>query len=136
MYQSSPGEETESAVKWALDSRYRLIDTAARYGNEKNVGKAVQDSGIPRDRLFVVTKVWDDMHGYREVTDSFQNSLNALDMNYVDLFLIHSPVGGKIVETWRAVIELMEQGRTRFVAFIDPASQFTVTCNFLKVLHV
>ena len=113
VYKSSPGTETKQAVKWAIERGYPMIDTAARYANEHDVGQVLKKVDVSRKSLFIVTKVWDDMHGYENTILSLNNSLEKLGINFVDLFLIHSPVGGKIVDTWKAMIHLMEQGLTR-----------------------
>ena len=113
VYKSSPGTETKQAVKWAIERGYPMIDTAARYANEHDVGQVLKKVDVSRKSLFIVTKVWDDMHGYENTILSLNNSLEKLGINFVDLFLIHSPVGGKIFDTWKAMIHLMEQGLTR-----------------------
>ena len=85
-------DETERSVGWAIEAGYRHIDTAKIYGNEKGVGRAVRASGIPREQLFVTTKLWnDDMRAGRQM-EAFEQSLADLDMEYVDLYLIHWPV--------------------------------------------
>ena len=113
VYKSSPGTETKQAVSWAIQNGYSMIDTASRYANEHDVGAVMRNENLPRSSLFIVTKVWDDMHGYDQTIVSLKNSLNHLTLKYVDLFLIHSPLGGKIVDTWRAMIKLLEDGYTR-----------------------
>ena len=113
VYKSSPGTETKQAVRWAVKTGYQMIDTAARYANEHDVGEVMKKENATRSSLFIVTKVWDDMHGYENTISSLKRSLKHLGLEYVDLFLIHSPVGGKIVETWKAMIDLMNQGYTR-----------------------
>jgi len=115
VYKSSPGTETKQAVRWAIQSGYCMIDTASKYANEHDVGVVIGEANLPRSSIFVVTKVWDDMHGYDDTILSLRNSLKKLSLTYVDLFLIHSPIGGKIVDTWRAMIQLMEEGYTRSI---------------------
>ncbi len=90
-----------------------MIDTAARYANEKDVGEALRQDNISRDSVFIVTKVWDDMHGYEATTESLKSSLDQLGIGYADLYLIHSPAGGKLAETWQAMVDLVKQGYTR-----------------------
>ena len=114
VYKSSPGTETKQAVRWAMQNGYCMIDTASRYANEHDVGAVIDKANLLRSAIFVVTKVWDDMHGYDDTILSLRNSLKKLNLSYVDLFLIHSPVGGKIVDTWKAMIQLMEEGYTRY----------------------
>lgn len=98
------------AVAWALEAGYRLLDTAALYNNEEEVGKAIRESGIPREELYVVTKVWNTEHGRKRTLRAFEESLRKLGLQYVDLYLMHSAMGGKTVETWDAMTELKEKG--------------------------
>lgn len=100
------GREVEKAVRTALDEGYRLIDTAAMYGNEDEVGKAIRESGIERNEIFVTTKLWNSDHGYENTLKAFESSLTNLDIEYIDLFLIHWPVEGLRADTWRAFEEL------------------------------
>ena len=108
-----PGKETIDAVHWALKEGYRLIDTASRYNNEESVGEAVRTSGIPREDIFVITKLYDDDHGYDETIAAFSKSLIYLGLDYVDMYLIHAPVPDKVVPSWKAMIELKNQGLIR-----------------------
>lgn len=112
-----PPAETARAVAAALDSGYRSIDTAAAYGNEAGVGDAVRASGIPREDLFVTTKVWNSDHGYDSTLAAFDRSLRALRMDHVDLYLIHWPLPGRdrYLETWRALEHLLAEGRVRAI---------------------
>lgn len=115
VYRSNPGKETYDAVKDALQLGYRLVDSAALYRNEQSVGKAVHESGIPREDIWVTTKLWDSDHGYDKTIQACTESLRKLSMDYVDLYLIHSPNTGKIVETWDAMLELKRRGLARSV---------------------
>ena len=115
VYQSEPGTETFEAVAAALRAGYRMIDTAAMYGNEESVGRAISSSGIPREELFVTTKLLPRDHGYLSAIAACEASLHRLGMSYVDLYVIHAPVGGKIVETWDALLELQRLGKARKV---------------------
>jgi 2,5-diketo-D-gluconate reductase A len=112
-----PLEETEQAVAQALSVGYRHIDTAAAYRNEAAVGLAVRASGLERHEVFVTTKCFNDDQGYEQARRAFDASLKRLEMDYVDLYLIHWPVPAhdKYVETWRAFIELHEQGLARSI---------------------
>jgi len=112
---SEAGKKTRDAVRWALDAGYRHIDTARIYGNEDDVGGAIQESGIPRKDIFITTKVWNDDQGYESTLKSFDESLNRLKMEYVDLYLIHWPVSGKRLDTWNALIKLQEKGTVRAI---------------------
>ncbi|CAE7824413.1 unnamed protein product [Symbiodinium sp. CCMP2592] len=115
VYRSKPGPETYNAVKWALEMGYRLVDTAALYRNEKSVGEAIKDSGLSREDVWITTKLWDSDHGYEATLKACENSLHQLGMSYIDLYLIHSPNTGKLVETWDALIELQRRGVVRSI---------------------
>lgn len=109
-----PPEETEQAVLNAIDNGYRLIDTAQAYRNEEGVGRAVKKSNVPREELFITTKVWISFAGYEQTMKAFEESLRRLDMDYVDLLLIHQPFGD-VYGTWRAMEELLEAGKIRAI---------------------
>ncbi|HZK39061.1 MAG TPA: aldo/keto reductase [Clostridia bacterium] len=104
------GEEVEQSVLWALEAGYRSIDTAAMYRNEAGVGRALKASGIPRDQIFLTTKVANDDQGYESTLQAFEKSLELLEVDYVDLYLVHRAVKGKFPDTWRAM-ETIYQGR-------------------------
>jgi 2,5-diketo-D-gluconate reductase A len=112
-----PPAETAAAVSSALDSGYRLVDTAAGYGNERGVGEAVRRSGIPRDDIFVTTKLANSDHGYDNAMRAFDASLSELGFETVDLYLVHWPLPAHdlYVETWRALQRLAEDGRARAI---------------------
>lgn len=116
VYKISP-DETASAVRTALEAGYRSIDTATLYGNEEGVGRAVNESGRPREEVFVTTKLWNDRHGYDSALAAFDQSLAELGTDYVDLYLIHWPVpsADRYVETWRALVRLREESRARSI---------------------
>lgn len=103
-------ENINDVVKLALQNGYRLFDTAKYYKNETEIGSAFKCSGLKREEYFVVTKLWRSDHGYNETKFAFRESLSKLGLEYIDLYLIHSPNGGKIVETWRAMVELRTDG--------------------------
>jgi 2,5-diketo-D-gluconate reductase A len=107
--------ETEQMVGEALRVGYRSIDTAAMYGNEDGVGRAVRGSGIPREQVFVTSKLWNDTHGHDAALRAFDESQHRLGLDYVDLYLIHWPVPSRdlYVETFRALVRLVEEGRLR-----------------------
>ncbi|WP_223693887.1 aldo/keto reductase [Leifsonia poae] len=112
-----PESETGDAVVAALDAGYRHIDTAAFYGNERGVGDGVRRSGLDRDEVFVTTKVWWEENGYDSTLRSFDESLDRLGFDTVDLFLIHwpAPRQDRYVETWRALERVREEGRARSI---------------------
>ena len=114
-----PAEETEHVVAEALATGYRLIDTAASYLNEEAVGRALNTSGVPREELFVTTKLWMEHAGYDATKAAFQRSLDRLGLDYLDLYLIHQPFGD-YYGAWRAMEELHQQRRVRAIG----------VCNF------
>jgi 2,5-diketo-D-gluconate reductase A len=116
VFQVAP-EETVEAVSYALQTGYRAVDTAAAYGNEREVGHAVRASGIGREEMFVTTKLWNSDHGTESAHRAFDRSLERLGFDYVDLYLIHWPAPGRglYVETWEALVELKAAGRARSI---------------------
>lgn len=115
VYKAEEGEEVENAVKAALQVGYRSIDTAALYNNETGVGKAIKESGIPREEIFITTKVWNTDQGFETTLAAFETSRQKLGVEYVDLYLIHWPVKGKYKETWRALEKLYREGWVRAI---------------------
>ena len=117
VWQVSEGEEVESAVKTALECGYRLIDTAAAYQNETGVGKAIKASGVPREDIFLTTKLWNGDQGYENTLRAFDSSLEKLGLEYLDLYLIHWPVPAKdkYVDSWRAFEKLYDDERVRAI---------------------
>jgi 2,5-diketo-D-gluconate reductase A len=121
-----PPEDAERVVSTALETGYRSIDTAAAYRNEEGVGRAIAASGLPRDEIFVTTKLWNSDHGYDEALRGFDRSARRLGLDTVDLFLIHWPVPevDRYVETWRALEKLAADGRVRSIGVSNfPAEQ-------------
>jgi 2,5-diketo-D-gluconate reductase A len=112
-----PNAETEAAVTAAFEAGYRSIDTAAMYGNEEGVGAAIARSGLPRDELFITTKLNNDSHGTGAANAAFDRSLKNLGLDYVDLYLIHWPLPrqNEYVETWRALEAIHGDGRARAI---------------------
>ncbi len=115
VWAAQSGQETYDAVLYALKTGYRHIDTAAMYGNEKDVGKAVVDSGINRADVFVTTKLWDSGLGYDHALKAFDISLQKMNLDYVDLYLIHWPENGSQLKIWRALERIKKEGRTRSI---------------------
>ncbi|MCM2534896.1 aldo/keto reductase [Neobacillus pocheonensis] len=111
------GEEVISSVKAALEAGYRSIDTAAIYRNEEGVGKAIAESNVPREEMFITTKLWNANHGYESTLVAFDESMKKLGLDYLDLYLIHWPMPskGKYVETWKALEKLYKDGRVRAI---------------------
>ncbi len=112
-----PPDQVVEPVAAALAAGYRLLDTAAAYRNEKGVGRAIAESGVPRDELFVTTKLWNPDHGYDKAMRAFEDSLGRLGLDVLDLYLIHWPVpsSGLFVEAWKAMVDLAESGRVRSI---------------------
>jgi 2,5-diketo-D-gluconate reductase A len=112
-----PAEDTVGVVTQALSAGYRHVDTAAAYGNEAGVGQALHAAGLDRDEVFITTKCFNDDHGHDQAKRALRASLDQLEMEYVDLYLIHWPVPSKdkYVETWQAFIELQKEGLARSI---------------------
>jgi 2,5-diketo-D-gluconate reductase A len=114
VYQINDLEECERSVMDALSTGYRLIDTAAAYQNEEAVGRAIKQSGVPREELFITTKLWIQDAGFESTKEAFGRSLKRLGLDYLDLYLIHQPYGD-VYGSWRAMEELYQEGRTRAI---------------------
>lgn len=112
-----PDDEVGDAVRTALDAGYRSIDTATLYRNERGVGAAVREGSVPRDDLFITTKVWNTEHGYDKTLRAFDTSMDELGLDVVDLYLIHWPVPDQdlYVETWKALEKIYSDGRARAI---------------------
>ncbi|WP_343210011.1 aldo/keto reductase [Anaerolentibacter hominis] len=108
-------EEAVRTVKMGLENGYRHIDTATIYQNEAAVGRAVRESGVPRDEIFITTKVWNDKQRTGEVEASFEASLKALDTDYIDLYLVHWPVPAYFKNTWKKLEKIYSSGKIRAV---------------------
>lgn len=119
VYQVEDDKVCEQAVSDALAAGYRLIDTAAAYFNEEAVGRAIKKSGIPREELFITTKLWIQDAGYENAKKAFQTSIDKLGLDYIDLYLIHQPMND-YYGSWRAMEELYEAGKIRAIG----------VCNF------
>lgn len=125
VWKAHDGDEVISAVKHAVQTGYRSIDTAAAYGNEEGVGRAIKECGVPRKELFITTKVWNTNQGYDSTLQAFEESKKKLGLDYLDLFLIHWPVKDKYKETWKALEKLYKEGQARAIG----------VCNF-QVHHL
>lgn len=112
-----PDEQAAEVVCLALETGYRAVDTASLYRNERGVGEGVRASGLPREEVFVTTKVWNSDHGFDATLRAMEASLKLLEMDYVDLYLIHWPVPAqdRYLETWRALLRLREEGMARSI---------------------
>ena len=114
VFQIDDMKECEEAVYNALKAGYRLIDTAAAYGNEEAVGRAIKRSGIPREEIFVTTKLWVSNVNYEKAKLAFETSLKKLDLEYIDLYLIHQPFND-VYGAWRAMTELYKEGKIKAI---------------------
>jgi 2,5-diketo-D-gluconate reductase A len=112
-----PPEQTVEVTTLAFDAGYRHVDTASAYGNEAEVGQAFRASGLDRDEVFITTKCFNDDHGYETAKQAFRESLDRLELDYIDLYLIHWPVPkqDRYVETWRAFVDLQQDGLIRAI---------------------
>lgn len=115
VYQAGDGEEVRNAINWAIEAGYRHIDTASIYQNESGVGVAVSQCKLPREELFIVSKVWNTDQGYDNTMKAFDESLKKLQLDYLDLYLVHWPVAGKYTESWRALEQLYVEKRVRAI---------------------
>ncbi|MCK4726160.1 MAG: aldo/keto reductase [Anaerolineales bacterium] len=115
VFQMEPGPATQNAVEKALEVGYRHVDTASLYANEKEVGAALKASRIPRTEVFITTKVWNTDLGYDATFKAFEKSLQLLDMDYIDLYLVHWPVKGKYLDTWKALEKLYREGAVKAI---------------------
>ena len=111
VYKATGENEAENAIISAVESGYRLIDTASVYKNEENVGRGIASCGIPRNELFITTKVWNTAQRLGDIQGAFERSLDRLKLDYVDLYLIHWPVPGCYLSTWKEMEKILESGR-------------------------
>ena len=115
VYLSKEGSEVINACKYAIEAGYRHIDTASLYDNEKGVGIAIKECGVPRKEIFITSKVWNSDQGFDSTLRAFDDTLKKLDTDYLDLYLIHWPVKDKYKETWRALETLYKDGRVKAI---------------------
>lgn len=115
VYKATGPNEVETAISYALESGYRLIDTASVYKNEDGVGRAIKSSSIPREDLFITTKVWNTAQRIGSIDSAFKRSLERLQLDYVDLYLIHWPVPGCYLETWKELEKIYHSGRAKAI---------------------
>lgn len=110
VYKADDGKEVINSIEHALEAGYRLIDTAAFYGNEEGVGEAIRNSEIPRKEIFVTSKIWIDDQGTDSTRKAFKDSLDRMGLDYLDLYLIHWPVPNKFMDSWKILQELYAEG--------------------------
>ncbi|MEK4081720.1 aldo/keto reductase [Solibacillus sp. FSL K6-1126] len=139
VYKMTDRDETLEAIETALDLGYRAIDTAALYYNEEEVGEAIRHSSVPREDLFVTTKVWNSDQGYDNTLRAFETSLKKLDMDYVDLYLTHWPVEHKYVDTYRAIERLYDEKLIRVTGVSNHHEHhlktILATCNVAPMVN-
>ncbi len=139
VYQIEDGNEVESAVKYALESGYRSIDTAAVYKNETGVGNAIKESGVAREDIFLTTKVWNDDMRQSRTAQAFEESLEKLQTDYVDLYLVHWPVAGFYKETWEEMEAIYKSGRAKAIGvsnFLVPhLEDILQDCNVVPAIN-
>lgn len=128
LYKAENGEEVQGAMANGLEAGYRLFDTAAFYKNEEGVGNALNQTNVPREQIFITTKLWNSDQGFQQTLTAFETSLQLMKQEYLDLYLIHWPIPAKTIETWRALEKLYETGKVRAIG----VSNFTI--NQLKQL--
>ena len=131
----APGEETEIGVFCALEAGYRHIDTASQYANEESVGLAIKKSGIPETEIFVTTKLWNDDHGFDSVLQAFEISRKKLQLDVIDLYLIHFPVKDHLrKDTWRGMEAVLDTGKCRSIGVSNfSAVQLEEIFSFCKI---
>jgi methylglyoxal/glyoxal reductase len=115
VFQMKRDSEAAACVRLAIEQGYRSIDTAAIYGNERGVGEGVRTCGVPREELFITTKLWNDEIRRGRIEDAFDESMRRLGLDTVDLYLVHWPIAGKIVTAWKALEKLQRSGRIRAI---------------------
>lgn len=139
VYLTKAGEEVENSVRWALQHGYRSVDTAKLYDNEEGVGKAIRESGIPREEVFVTTKLWNTDQGYDNALRAFDASRKRLGMEYVDLYLIHWPGTRLYKETWKAFEKLYKDGFVRAIGVsnfnIHHLEDILADCEFVPMVN-
>lgn len=115
VYKAKNGQEVIDAIHYAFNAGYRHIDTASFYDNEEGVGVAIRKSSVSREEIFITTKVWNDDHGFETTLAAFEASRKKLQLDYIDLYLIHWPVPGKYLETWKALEKLYKEGKVKAI---------------------
>jgi diketogulonate reductase-like aldo/keto reductase len=115
VWRAASGREVQDALRWAFEAGYRHVDTARLYGNERDVGQVLRRTGLPRDQVFITTKLQNRDHGYERAKAALDASLRDLGLDHVDLYLIHWPVEGLRTESWRALEEALAAGKTRAI---------------------
>ena len=138
VFQTKEGQEVIQSVKWALEAGYRSIDTAMIYRNEEGVGQAIKESGVPREDIFLTTKLWNDDIRARRTLAAFDESLERLGVDYVDLYLIHWPVEGR-QEAWKAMEQIYESRRAKAIGvsnfMVDHLDDLLPQCSVVPTVN-
>jgi len=139
VFKNPSGESTQNAILSALRNGYRHIDTAKVYGNEEDVGKAVKASGIRREDIFLTTKLWNSDQGYDNTIKALDESLTKMQTEYIDLFLMHWPVEGLRLESWKALERLLSEGKTKAIGVSNfmahHLSELFENCNIIPAVN-
>ena len=139
VFQAEEGGEVENAVRVALENGYRSIDTASLYKNEKGVSTGIRQSNVRREEIFLTSKVWNDQQGYKSTLKAFRESLEKLQTDYLDLYLIHWPKGKLSNETWKAMEELYDQKKIRAIGvsnfLVHHLEEFLPECNVIPAVN-
>ena len=139
VFKSPTGETTQNAVRYALQAGYRHIDTAKIYANEKDVGHSIAESEIPREEIFVTTKLWNSDQGYDSTLKACDESLTKLGLDYVDLYLMHWPVENLRLESWKAMEKLLLDGKCRAIGVSNflsrHISDLLENCNIVPAVN-
>jgi diketogulonate reductase-like aldo/keto reductase len=133
------GTSAKESVLTALEAGYRYIDTAAAYGNEKEVGEAVRESRLPRSEIFISTKLWNEDQGYNTAFEAFERSLDELGLSYIDLYLLHWPVTGMRLESWRALENIVKTDRCSAIGVcnftVEHLGELLETANIIPAVN-
>jgi diketogulonate reductase-like aldo/keto reductase len=139
VYKVDDGDIVVESVKTAINHGYRSIDTASFYDNETGVGKGIKASGVAREDIFVTSKVWNDEQGYESTLQAFERSLKKLDLEYLDLYLIHWPIKDLYKETWKALEKLYKDNRVRAIGVsnfnVNQLKDLLADCNIKPVIN-
>ncbi len=139
VFKAVNGEETENSVLWAIEAGYRHIDTAAIYGNEEAVGNAVKKCGIPREELFITTKLWNEEMRRGNQLKAFDESLRKLGLDYVDLYLIHWPVKEVYLKSWECMEKIYASGKAKSIGVsnfkVSHMNNLLSSCNIIPAVN-
>jgi len=139
VWQVPPGAPTRKSVASALECGYRLVDTAKLYANEEDVGAVLRERGLPRDEVFVTTKLWNSDHGYESTLKACEASLGRLGLPWVDLYLVHWPVPGARKDTWRAMERILKEGKARAIGvsnyMVPHLEELLASCDVVPAVN-